>query len=407
MVNDALGHMAGDEVLRQVGHRLANTVRAGDLVARQGGDEFIVVMSDAPRSGDGDSDPEVFTQAARDLAAHVARALREPLIVQGYERRIGVSVGISLYPEHGDDPEVLIDKADTAMYGAKLGRSDRGAVYTPAMSQERRNRLSLEARLHRAVERGELELCYQPIVELRSDRIAGAEALLRWPQEDGGFIAPADFIPVAEDTGLIGAIGEWVLATAARQIARWHAQSLAIPVAVNISPRQLHAPGDQRRFADVVAAYGDPAWLELEVTESVIMSNPEATEQMLRAFTDQGFRLAVDDFGTGYSSLTRLRYLPIRTLKIDKTFVADLGQSRSGVGIVRTIIELAHSLSMMPVAEGVETERQRDLLLAGGCERGQGHLFSPPVPADELARLVRRQRQTPPHELSWQPEGAR
>lgn len=394
LVNDALGHVAGDEVLRQVAYRLANAVREDDLVARQGGDEFIVVMSDEPRSEDSvayDPDPTPFARRARELASHIARKLREPLIVHGYERRVGVSVGISLYPVHGDHAETLIDKADTAMYGAKTGDDARRiALYEPSMSHERRHRLSLEARLHRAVDEDELELRYQPMVELDSGRIVGAEALLRWPQADGSVVGPGEFIPVAEETGLIGGIGEWVLDAASRQLAEWQRQSVSIPVAVNISPSQLlQIPGDRRRFADLVAAHVDPRWIELEVTENVLMANPESTESILRDFTEQGFRLAVDDFGTGYSSLTRLQHLPIQTLKIDKAFVADLGRTRSGEGIVHTIIELARSLSMRPLAEGIETDAQRSKLLAEGCHCGQGHWFSPPVPAQELARLVR------------------
>lgn len=393
LVNDALGHVAGDEVLRQVSHRLANAVRDDDLVARQGGDEFIVVMSDEPRTDEGvinASDSASFSRTARELGASIARKLREPLVVGGDERRVGVSIGISLYPDHGDAAEPLIDKADTAMYGAKVGGSTgRIALYDPSMSRERRHRLSLEARLHHAIDKGELELCYQPEVDLASGRIIGAEALLRWPQANGGFIAPGEFIPVAEETGLIGSIGEWVLDTASRQIAQWRAQSLAIPVAVNISPRQLQFPSDHRRFADLVAAHIDPAWMELEVTENLLMANPETTEGTLRAFTEQGFRLAVDDFGTGYSSLSRLQDLPIQTLKIDKTFIAELGRTRSGQGIVHTIIELARSLSMRTLAEGIETERQRDLLIAEGCDCGQGYWFSPPLSPDRLAALAR------------------
>ncbi len=398
LVNDALGHVAGDEVLRQVSHRLANAVRCGDLVARQGGDEFIVVMSDEPRTDGGAAhaaDPTGFARTARELAANIAHKLREPLIVGGYERRVGVSIGVSLYPDHGGDAESLIDKADTAMYGAKVDGGSRIALYEPSMSRERRHRLSLEARLHRAVDEGELELRYQPMVDLASGHIVGAEALLRWPQANGSFVAPSEFIPVAEETGLIMGIGEWVLDTASRQIAQWRAQSLAIPVAVNISPRQLQLPGDQRRFAELVAAHVDPAWVELEVTENVLMANPEATEDALRAFTEQGFRLAVDDFGTGYSSLTRLQNLPLQTLKIDKAFVADLGRTRSGEGIVHAIIGLARSLSMCPLAEGIETDRQRTMLLAEGCEYGQGNWFSQPVSADRLVELVRSEAAAP------------
>ncbi|MEX0607677.1 MAG: GGDEF domain-containing phosphodiesterase, partial [Halofilum sp. (in: g-proteobacteria)] len=335
-------------------------------------------------------DPMPFARRARELATHIADKLREPLIVHGYERRVGVSIGISLYPEHGEAAELLIDKADTAMYGAKVGgSSSRIALYEPSMSQERRQRLSLEARLHRAVDGDELDLCYQPMVELGSGQIVGVEALLRWPQADGSFVAPSEFIPVAEETGLITGIGEWVLDTASRQIAEWRAQSLAIPVAVNISPGQLQLPGDHRRFADLVSPHVEPEWVELEVTESLLMANPEATESTLRAFTEQGFRLAIDDFGTGYSSLTRLQHLPIQTLKIDKAFVADLGRTRSGEGIVHSIIELARSLSIRPLAEGIETDGQRSMLLAEGCRWGQGHWFSHAVPADELVRLVR------------------
>jgi diguanylate cyclase (GGDEF)-like protein len=401
LVNDALGHVAGDGVLRQLAHRLSDAVRDTDLVARQGGDEFIVVTATGPRSASGREEmecPDLSAQAAMRLARRIRDRISEPLSVQDYTRRLGVSIGISVYPLHGDTAEELIDKADAAMYQAKDSAQDSIAFYEESMSRAHQRRLLLETRLHGALERDELVLHYQPIFDLTTSSVIGAEALLRWVDQDGSWISPGDFMPIAEETGLIVSIGDWVLDQAARQLAAWHAAGLQIGMAVNVSVRQLYPGGDGTRFADLVKRHVDPRWIELEVTESVLIHEPEMIESTLRDLHNYGFGLAIDDFGTGYSSLGRLRALPLDTLKIDKSFVSGAGERDKDDMIVRAVAQLARSLSVSPLAEGIETDQQRRNVLNCGCDRGQGFWFSPALPPDQFLELAMRPATTAEHD---------
>jgi len=391
LINDALGHVAGDEVLRQVAHRLRQVVREGDLLARQGGDEFIIAMAEPPRSErgrDAAGDPARFGACARNLATRLVEKIREPLVVEGHERHLGASIGISLYPGHGRQAGDLIDRADTAMYTAKNGR-DHVQIYSELISEHRQRRLSMEERLRRGLESDAFRLHYQPLFHLESGEIEGVEALLRWPQGDERWISPADFMPVAEETGLINSMGEWVLATAARQLADWRRGGLELRVAVNLSVQQLLSADSANRITALVGAHAEPASIELEVTEGVLMQDADAVETTLRTLHARGFRIAVDDFGTGYSSLSRLQNLPIDTLKIDMAFVSGLGGDGTGDAIVRTVQQLAENLGIRTLAEGVETDGQRRRLMELGCHWGQGFWKSPALPPDELHALAR------------------
>ncbi|WP_341938747.1 putative bifunctional diguanylate cyclase/phosphodiesterase [Marinimicrobium sp. C2-29] len=391
LINDALGHEVGDQVLKQLGQRLQATVRDCDLVVRQGGDEFLVVAVDAPRH-DLPHDSATLADIAHHLAARIVAHLSEPLMAGGYTHRLNASVGISLFPDHGLDPTLLIENADKAMYEAKRRGGGHSHLFCEEISTSRQQRFSLETRLRQALEREEFELHYQPIFELDSCRIMATEALIRWPQEDGEILMPGAFMPLVEEIGLINPLGDWVLETAAQQLQRWDGQGFDLAMAVNLSINQLYPDGNAERFAALVEPYIHPSRIHLEVTENALMADPAAIEGLLKALHEQGFQLAIDDFGTGYSSLSRLQHLSIQTLKIDRSFVSELGRPASkGAALVAVIQQMADKLQLQTVAEGIETDAQRQLLLQGSNGRGwgQGFWFSPAVPADALARRLK------------------
>ena len=391
LINDALGHEVGDEVLRQLGQRLQAAVRDYDLVVRQGGDEFLVVMSGAARDGT-PQNPAAIVDIAHHLANRIINHLSEPLPAGGYTHRVNASVGISLFPEHGDDPGLLVENADKAMYEAKRLGSGHIHLYSKALADNRHQRFSMETRLRLALEQEQFELYYQPIFELATCRIVAAEALIRWPQENGEVLAPGAFMPLVEEIGLINPLGDWVLETAARQLRDWHNQGLELSMAVNLSINQLYPDGDVEHLTALVKPYVDPVWIHLEVTENALMEDPAEIEASLKALHDQGFQLAIDDFGTGYSSLSRLQHLSIQTLKIDRSFVNELGRpGGKGEALIAIIQQMASSLNLHTIAEGIETEQQRQLLLetSKGKAWGQGFWFSRPIPADEFERLVK------------------
>ncbi|MBJ7312254.1 putative bifunctional diguanylate cyclase/phosphodiesterase [Rugamonas sp. CCM 8940] len=378
-INDSLGHDAGDQVIMEVGRRLVRNIREGDTVARVGGDEFVVLLSDVAR------DDEVAALAAKMLAA-----LSLPIIVHGQELAPVGSIGISLYPRDGADSGKLLKNADAAMYRAKeLGRGNF-QFYAEEMNARTLDRLKLEGGLRRALQRGEFELYYQPQVELSGGRIVGMEALLRWQPPGGAMVMPAEFIPIAEETGLIVPIGEWVLRQACAQQVAWREAGLRdIRVAVNLSARQFKQPDLARLVAQVLAETGCHAeCLELEITESVIMERPEEATAMLQTLSDMGVHLSIDDFGTGYSSLTYLKRFPIQSLKIDRSFVADLINDPDDAAIVCAVIALAHTMKLCVIAEGVETQAQLDYLRAQHCDQLQGYYFSRPLPAAQVAELL-------------------
>ncbi len=378
-VNDTLGHAIGDELLVAVTHRLASHLRAGDALARLGGDEFICVVEDI-------TDPREVGIVAEKLIALLSR----PFGVHDHELYIAASIGICLYPGDGEDVATLVRNADTAMYQAKAHGRGRSHFYTAEMTVYAQERIRLEGLLRRAIEAGELELHYQLKVAAASGRPTGAEALVRWRNAELGAIAPIRFIPLAEETGFIGELGEWVLREACRQMVAWRAAGLVVPrVAVNLSVKQIergHIIETVRAALDDTGL--DPAALELEITESLIM-NAEDALGVLEQFHRLGVHLAIDDFGTGYSSLAYLKQLPVGTLKIDRAFVVGIGANAGDEAIIRTIVALARSLGLATVAEGVDSQPQFDFLRALGCDEIQGYLFSQPLPADEFARKWR------------------
>ncbi|MCI0592705.1 diguanylate cyclase (GGDEF)-like protein [Chromohalobacter marismortui] len=390
LVNDVLGHKLGDSVLQNVAWRISNTLRDGDIVARQGGDEFIVVMVDAPRypPPDEESVRTRLTRGADELAQRIHRTLCQPFEIDGHAHRLGASIGISLLPFLSDTPETVIDQADMAMYAAK--HSGQGtAFFSPELAAGRQQRLSLEAKLHHALTAGELQLNYQPVWELDSGRIIAVEALLRWRDDEGHMISPATFIPVAEEIGLMGALSEWVIEEAARQLASWREAGLELTMGVNLSVSQLQGPEAARAIHDQIVALGsDPRWWLLELTEEAVMKTPEAVMEAMRLLSDAGFRLALDDFGRGYSSLARLQAMPLHTLKIDKLFVDSLQEEVPDDRVVRTVVELARQFSLRVVAEGIEHIEQAQQLAKMGCSFGQGFWVSPAIPASEIPALM-------------------
>jgi diguanylate cyclase (GGDEF)-like protein/PAS domain S-box-containing protein len=381
-VNDSLGHPAGDELLAAFARRALSRLRESDTLARLGGDEFLLILEDISHPDD---------------AALVAQALLETLAAQpivlrsGQELYISASIGLSLYPEDGLDADELIQHADTAMYQSKAQGRHTFRFYTEALTHHAHERLGLELQMRRALQQDEFVLHYQPLVDMARDRTLGVEALLRWQHPQHGLIGPARFIALAEETGLILPIGEWVLRSACRQARRWLDAGLGLVVAVNLSARQFLQRDLVQRVREVLVETGLPAsHLELEITESVIMERPEAAIEMLYGLRSLGVQLSIDDFGTGYSSLAYLKRFPIHKLKIDRSFIDSLPVDRSDQAIVRATITMAHTLGIRTLAEGVETDDQLAVLRELRCDYSQGYLFSRALPEDELAQWLGR-----------------
>ncbi len=374
LINDALGHHTGDLLLEAVPQRLLGCVRPGDTVARMGGDEFTVLLPNITSTDD-----------AALVAQRLLDALTAPFTIGGHELFVSASIGISVFPADGGDAETLLKHADTAMYRAKEGGRSGYQFYTPAMNAATHKQHQLEQRLRRALERDEFRLVYQPRIDPHTGALLGAEALLRWQHPEFGLIGPADFIGVAEDTGLIMPIGLWVLRTACQQAKAWRQTGAPLRMAVNLSARQFQHTNLAAQVAAVLADTGLPAHaLELEITESMAMHNAERTVVVLRALKELGVHLSVDDFGTGYSSLSYLKQFDVDTLKIDRGFVCDLPHDSA---IAEAVLALAHSLGMSVTAEGVETEEQLAFLQQHNCDEVQGFLIGKPVPADQFAPL--------------------
>ncbi len=386
-VNDSMGHAAGDRLLKAAAARIVTSVRESDTVARLGGDEFTVVLEDL-------KDIEEAERVARKLLV----GFTQPLEIDGrHEVVISPSIGLSLYPEHGQVPTDLLKHADTAMYHAKDRGRNTYQVYTDAMDAQARLRASMAGQLHKALERNELSLVFQPKLMLADQRITGAEALLRWRNPILGEISPVTFIPIAEETGLIVPIGEWVVQQACIQINRWTAAGLTEQkIAVNVSALQLFRGELARRLREILEAERVPAnRIEIELTESMLMANPEQSIATLTQIKALGVHIAIDDFGTGYSSLAYLKRLPIDTLKIDKTFVADLSSDPDDEAITTTVIMMAHSLGLDVIAEGVETPDQMRYLAEQQCDEVQGNLISPPLDADRVLQFLLDRRPLP------------
>ncbi|BCB28621.1 hypothetical protein SKTS_35070 [Sulfurimicrobium lacus] len=383
LINEGLGHAAGDALLKEVAERISGFVRPGDTVARLGGDEFVVVLSDMAGEDD-----------AALLARELMRVLAVPTTVAGQDIVVTASLGTALFPKDGDAAEALLENADVAMYRAKeLGRNSV-QFYAPEMNARMLERLELEAGLHRALEQHEFLLHYQPKVELERGRVIGGEALIRWRHPVIGMIAPGDFIPLAEETGLIVQIGEWVIETACQQIkARQTAGLAEVSISVNLSGRQFQQENLVQLVKQALAQNDVAAQhLELEVTESAIMQNPERTIAILRELKEVGVKLSLDDFGTGYSSLNYLKRFPIDTLKIDRSFVRDITSNPEDAAITNAVISLAHSLKLSVIAEGVETEAQLEYLRRNQCDQMQGFHFSRPLPPEDFAEMLRSGR---------------
>jgi diguanylate cyclase (GGDEF)-like protein/PAS domain S-box-containing protein len=381
LINDTLGHHVGDRLIAEVGVRLMQCVRADDTVGRVSGDEFGVVLSGLQHADD-----------AAIVAQKILGALSRPFDLEGTEAYVTASIGISVFPADGEAAETLLKNADMAMYRAKEMTRNAYCFFTAEMNRRSVAKLQLNTDLRRAMERGEFTLHYQPKVELRDGKLLGVEALLRWNHPARGMVMPADFVPALEDSGLILPVGEWVLAQACAQLRRWQAQGLgAVPVSVNLSAKQFHRADLDALVRRVLAAEGvAPGLIELEITESCLMSDPEDAVRVLGSLRDAGLKISVDDFGTGYSSLSYLTRLPLNSLKIDHSFVRDAASSRESASIVRAIIDMAHNLHFTVIAEGVETDEQVAFLRRHGCDLGQGYLFGRPVPAAQLqARLSR------------------
>jgi diguanylate cyclase (GGDEF)-like protein/PAS domain S-box-containing protein len=380
IVNDTFGHAVGDQLLKDVATRLGAAVRTSDCVSRLGGDEFVVVPADI----------ESFQDMA--LIAHqILAAFGKPFTISGREIFISMSIGIVTYPQDGDTIDTLIQHADIAMYHAKHTGKDNFQFFTEEMNVRVRERMEMEEQLHRALEQDEFRIAYQPLCEVSTGRIVSVEALLRWQQESGEEILPEKFIPPLEDTGLIVQAGDWVLVNACRQLAAWQGAGHGIRLAVNVSARQLKVNDIVERITGLVKGCGvQPNSICLELTESVIMQDIDENIKKLLQLREAGFGLAIDDFGIGFSSLNYLKRLPLTKLKIDRSFIAGIPVETSATAIVRTIVNMAASMEMVVVAEGVETQEQFAFLKEISCDFVQGYFFCPPIPPDAMGSLLQR-----------------
>lgn len=383
-VNDSLGHLVGDGLLREVSVRLASGLRAEDTLARMGGDEFVVLLEGL------DSNPQLAAKAAAITAEKLLKSLLGSCWVDGHELTISASIGIALHPFGNEVAADVLKQADTAMYQAKQGGRNALHFFAPEMQAAIDQRLQLQNDLRQAVQRGQLHVVFQPQISLASARIAGAEVLLRWVHPERGEIAPDDFIPLAEETGLIEELGVWVLEQACAALARWLPQWPQLVLAVNLSPRELRQPGCVKRVRECLQRHQVPASaLELEITEGVLVEDVELCISNMQALKALGIRFAIDDFGTGYSSLTYLKRLPLDRLKIDRSFTWDMdGEDGSGLMMVQTILMIAHNLGLECIAEGIESSQQLDYLREHGCSLGQGYYFSRPLTEGDFIHWV-------------------
>jgi diguanylate cyclase (GGDEF)-like protein/PAS domain S-box-containing protein len=390
LVNDSLGHHAGDNLLKQLAERLRGCTRETDLVARQGGDEFLLLLADLERGIGPVAGTEAGLLVAESVATRVHEALQEPFDLGGVEFFTSASLGVSLFPQDATDATSLLKNADTAMYQSKKAAPGGYIVYASG-ADEAIERLSLTTRLRRAVEQKHWVLHWQPIVELDRGTVTGLEALIRWSEPNGGIVPPGEFIPIAEELGLIEAIGDWVIEELSNQRKVWESQGIDVRLGFNLSPRQLWSGRlPEKLMAKLTAADVDPHDIVVEVTESTAMADPDRTQRVLADLHAWGLSLAIDDFGTGYSSLARLKHLPVDILKIDRSFIHDVDRDAESGRMVEAMIQLAHGLGMVPLAEGIETEGELAFLQAAGCTRGQGFLFSRPVPAEQIPALLER-----------------
>lgn len=390
LVNDSLGHEKGDELLRALADRLREATRDTDLVARPGGDEFLVLLADLDTASPVPGGQDGGSITAEAVAARIQEAMRLPFQIAGTELYLTASQGISVFPGDADGATTLLTNAETAMFQSKkIGPG--GSVVHSTVTGDAMTRLSMSTLLRKAVEQKQWMLHYQPLIELDSGRMYGVEALIRWPEPNGGLVQPGEFIPLAEEMGLIEAIGDWVVEEICRQDAQWRAEGLELEVGFNLSPRQLWQPElVAKMVAPIVIAGMDPKRVTVEITESTAMTDPDRTIELLGEMHERGLKIAIDDFGTGYSSLARLKHMPVDILKIDRSFVREVDLDRDAASMVSAMISLADNLGMTPLAEGIETEGEWRFLADRGCPLGQGYFFSRPVPASEILIMHRR-----------------
>jgi diguanylate cyclase (GGDEF)-like protein len=387
LINDSLGHRAGDELLQETARRLTGVARAIDTIARTGGDEFVMIMN-----------PIGVREEAEVLAERVIQALKPTMRIAGVDIHTSPSIGIAFYPADGTNIETLIARADAAMYCAKQRGRNNAQCVAAGMDTQSQDKMRLESDLHEAIALKQFELAYQPKVDVKSGAVHSVEALIRWRHPQRGLISPNEFIPLAEDSGLIGPIGEWVVTEACRQAKAWQLQGLPqVRVAVNLSASQFRHKNLLATIRQALhEAQLDPSYLEVELTESAVMTDPEESVSILEHLSKMGVLVSVDDFGTGYSSMSYLRRFPIDKLKIDRGFISEIMTRPDDASIVRAIVSLAHSLRLKVVAEGVETPDQLDFLKTLGCDQYQGFHFSTPVSATDFEALLRRQRHDEP-----------
>jgi diguanylate cyclase (GGDEF)-like protein/PAS domain S-box-containing protein len=378
-VNDSLGHPIGDKLILSIAQRLVASVRSSDTISRQGGDEFVVLLSSVAHEAD-----------AALSAQKILTVAGMPHRIEGHDLEVTLSVGISLYPDDGTDAETLVKNADTAMLNAKDNGRNNYQFFRPAMNEHALERQSIEGSLRHALDRGEFVLHYQPKLDLVTESLTGAEALIRWRQPERGIVLPQDFIPIAEQCGYIVPIGRWVLREACRQRRSWlDANLAAIPIAINISAVELRSSNFVDHVRAILQETGlEPHYLEFELTETAFLQDPQSTIAVLRALKNMGIQLTLDDFGTGYSSLSYLKRFPINALKIDKSFVQGLCTDSDDSKLVSAVINLGRSFHLQVIAEGVETREQFLALQAQNCAEGQGYYFQKPIVADEFAKLL-------------------
>lgn len=378
IVNDTLGHDVGDQLLIEVAERLKCCVREGDTVARLGGDEFVIILTDVAK-------PEDVNQIAQKIISCTS----EPVMLEGHEVYVTASIGISISPADGETPEVLLKQADIAMYRAKQQGKNNYQLYSPSMNTKAMVRLTLESAMRHALERDEFQLYYQPLLDFETNQITGAEALVRWCHPEMGIISPADFLPLAEETGLIIPIGERLLHMACTQTLAWRQAGYDMRIAFNLSDRQFKHTHFTQLVEQTLRNTGLPGEaLELELTEDIIMHGASQALEQMNMLCAMGIRLAIDDFGTGYSSLGHLKNFPIHTLKIDRSFVNEITHDQNNAAIVEAILAMAHKLKLNVVAEGVETQEQFDCLKVMGANEMQGYFFSRPIPAADYTKLL-------------------
>jgi diguanylate cyclase (GGDEF)-like protein/PAS domain S-box-containing protein len=388
LVNDSLGREAGDELLRRVADRLGQATRETDVVSRNGADEFTVMLADLDRGGEAARDDALAQMVAESVSIRIGELLQTPFSLAGQEVFVTASIGLSMFPGTARNSATLLHTAESALHRSKETSRGGFTTYSKADLDPRVNRLSLASRLRRAVERQNWVLHYQPIVGLDTGNMREVEALIRWQDPNGGFVPPGEFIPLAEEMGLIEAIGDWVLHELCRQLRAWRAEGLVVRGGFNLSPRELLRPDLAGRILGAMADESvDTGDVLVEVTESSMMVDPDRTLPPLRELHAAGVRIAIDDFGTGYSSLSRLRSMPVDVLKIDQSFVRDIPGDPDSCRMVKAIVQIAHTLGVTPLAEGIETEAQWHFLLENDCQLGQGYHFSRPVPAAEIGLL--------------------